>query len=260
VLWRWLLVLSCLATAIVILLKPWEKPSVAPVGLATYTPPPISNTKKSSAIATLSPRNSVTVQQPAIQPITPRTLSFPVGTELHAIGVYKGALAAGETEKPWWMKCPSYINRQNGGSGDIDMKAHRECHSKYAGLKSTQTITVNVSRSKSPIVLALMSYDPVIWSIEIGRDVDIRRIIVGGYHGQDVNGISSNIPVDLFTHKASSCKICTYHSGYFYAYKWGSKNYKKAMAKLNGHTGLTLQSFQSTYEGKRFYISSTTGS
>ncbi len=250
--WRWLFVLTCLTTAIVILLKPWESSPSFPLGVATYKLPPSIQVNNNQTTAVPSAGNQSVARQKTIQAAgtKPEAITFSVGTELHAIGVYKSA------EKPWWMNCPSYTSLTSSAS-NIDTAAELECHSKYAGIKSEPLITVNVSRTGMPIVLALMAYESVIWNIVSESGADIQRIIIAGYHEQEVKGVSSNIPIDMFTHKPSLCENCSYYSDYFYAYEKGTTEYKNTVFKLNSYTGLSLSSFQTARELRLFYIPST---
>jgi hypothetical protein len=82
------------------------------------------------------------------------------------------------------------------------------------------------------------------WAVEVDKGVTLDRVIVGGYHGQQVAGV-----------KAPTL-YCTYEYGdrtgedrnYFYAYKQGGKEYDAMIARLNGMTGLEVKSFQGLYQ------------
>ena len=161
------------------------------------------------------------------------------------VGVYKGATPNGETETPWWKKC--------AGLGD-DSSARLECHSKYAGQRTTRTIEVETHRSDVPAVLVLMSYEPVKWKVSVKPENKIVKIILSGYHGQDIEGAPDNIPVEVRSYEASPCRNCARQPDYFYAYKQDSPEYENAVKKLKAITGLSPTSFQGSHQASRFSI------
>lgn len=133
-----------------------------------------------------------------------------------------------------------------------------ECHRKYAGQTTTKTITVNVRRGQTPVVLALMSYEPVLWKIDGADSSNIQQIILAGYHGQDIEGVPASVPVIAQTNEASTCQNCARQAGYFYAYDEKSPQYRNAVDKLEAQTGLRLASFQGNREANLFTVSSST--
>lgn len=175
--------------------------------------------------------------------------ALPPGTELHLIGVYKGAVPNGETEKPWWSNC---IGLQD------DKAAMMECHSKYAGRHTVRSIAVDVSNTNSPVALVLMSYEPVKWKVSARSGSQIVKIFLSGYHGQDIEGISADVPVEARTYEASPCGNCSRQSDYFYAYKQDSAEYRDTVRKLEAITGLSPTSFQGSYEANRFSLMNPT--
>jgi hypothetical protein len=255
--WRWTFVLTCLATAMVVLLGPWNRDiKVSPTN-ATFTqpqsqPPPVSQSQinlTNTATPTPASASGGSVDSTFNVNIIPLAASFPAGTELHMIGVYEGALLDGQVDKPWWANCTNLGDPQSG----------LECHSKYAGKPHTEkTVTVNISKTSAPIVLALMSYEPEKWKIIAEKGVNIQKVILSGYHGQDIEGIPNNIPVDLYAYDSSNCKLCTRQSGFFYTYEKNSAEYNKVVNKLYSLTGLTPSTFQGAYRSGQFYISNST--
>ena len=257
--WRFTLILTVLATSIVLLVGPWRTPRQSDQTLAQYTPPKQQNNAQSqilsSQLKNAKPLPSSSLSQPTSGvsssdatfdvAISQTANTFPSGTELHVIGIYEGEPPQGQVDKPWWSKCPP----------GNEQSAMLECHQKYAGQHTQYTVTVNISRT-APIVLALMSYDPVKWNIVMSRGVNIQKVILSGYHRQDITGISSRTPVDVYTYDTSPCTNCTRQSGAFYAYDKNSKEYTKATQKLETITGLKPSSFQGSYKSNLFSISS----
>lgn len=180
--------------------------------------------------------------------VSPPVASFPPGTELHLIGVYEGAQANGQPQQPWWAKC----------IGDkSNSVAMQECHQKYAGQHTEMTVSVSLSRSSVPKVIALMAYEPVKWKISGAEDANLQKIILAGYHGQNIDGVSAEIPVDVYSNHSSPCQTCSRQAGAFYAYKKDSGEYAQAVEKLKAITGLSPTSFQGAYRSDRFHINAS---
>lgn len=95
---------------------------------------------------------------------------------------------------------------------------------------TTKEVEVVVSKQGTPVILALMAYDPVVWKISKTKEANIVAVIVGGYHTQAVVGISPETPVKYFVYETKGmCK-------YFYAYKPG-KELDQAIQRINQITG-----------------------
>jgi hypothetical protein len=86
------------------------------------------------------------------------------GAELHVIGVYEA------------------------GSD------HSFCHS------TTGKVSVTVKNTGKPIILAVGSYEPVVWNIVLEQGAQLERVILSGYGVQKVTGISSSVPVSSYTY------------------------------------------------------------
>ncbi len=257
--WRWTFVLTCLATALVILCGPWNTPIPISTSLASYNPVspavalsqsipmPLSAPLQSASAATATGQLSFHDSTFDVA-ITPSPVSFPSGTELHAVGVYQGALPNGQQEQPWWAKC---------GADKSNQQAMIACHQKYAGQHIEKTITVTVSSSSVPMILALMAYEPVKWKIIGSANANIQKIIIAGYHGQNIEGTLKTTPVEVYSYESSPCQICTRQGDYFYAYEKNTAEYTRAINKLQSLTELSPTSFQGAYQSERFYIAST---
>jgi hypothetical protein len=103
-------------------------------------------------------------------------------------------------------------------------------------------------------VIAVMAYEPVKWKI-VGADAsNVLKIIIGGYYGQDLEGISTTIPAEVYSYEASPCLICSRQNGYFYAYQKDKPEYKQAIDKLRTITGLSPTTFQGVRSTSHFSI------
>lgn len=250
--WRWTLVLTCFASALVVLLGPWNrKPPVLP-NLATFHP---TTQTKTPSITSATQTSSSTINQANnghdeafSVAVSQSTASFPPGTELHIVGVYSGSLPPGQSEQPWWANCLK--NKNN----TADMHA---CHQKYASGHTERTVTVTISRSSSPKVIALLAYEPVKWKIIGAEASNVQKIIISGYHSQDVDGVGVETPIDLYSPASSSCRTCSRQFGHFYAYRKDTPEYDQAINMLKMITGLSPSTFQGTQSADRFTISGT---
>lgn len=264
--WRYVVVLTITATMLSVLL--FLRSTGAPVVGASYTPPvpQISQRPTTSAIAptpaalpagaqappATSPNSTVSTESHDpdfdVALASGSAVQFPPGTELHAVGVYKGAPPPGQTEKPWWANC-------TGQAGDS--RAMQECHAKYAGQHTTQSVTVRVSAG-GPMVLAVMSYEPVLWKIE-GASSNLQQVVLAGYESQQIAGVPASVPVIVQTSSASSCPGCVRKAGYFYSYDERKPEHGPAISKLEMLTGLHLTSFQGAYQENAFSVSGGNG-
>lgn len=238
-----------LTFASVLLLMP-VLPGVSSATSASYTPTPASAVVNngSGLPTTVTPvaGSSPESQDPVFDlPVAslPKT-EFPDGTELHVVGVYKPALAPGEKDEPWWSKCT-----------DHSKEAMLECHRNYAGVRTPRQVAVNLRRGAKPVVLVLMAYEPVIWKIDAEANSNIRKVILGGYHAQDVAGLSDTVPVVAHTDQNSTCKNCSRQGQSFYGYDFSKPEHKKVLAQVEALTGLKASSVQGANESRQFTIS-----
>jgi hypothetical protein len=243
--WRWTLTLTLSITVLVVLISPWHPTQAPSTAQAQYNPPAMQAQPAPSRVMSTTGKASLDPEFDTA--ITLPTEIFSSDTELHVIGVYEGVPPDGETKKPWWSHCTGLSE---------DPAAAIACHQKYAGQRTTRTITVYLNRTTAPLVIALMAYEPIRWKIVLRPGVDLRKIILGGYHGQDIEGLPDSVPVDVHSYESSPCLNCSRQSDYFYAYETNSREYIAAMGKLEALTGLTPTSFQGTYKSDRFTISS----
>ncbi len=266
--WRWILISTLLATILAVYAG-LRKPSQSAITGSYKAPPPSSpgmisrqggkrlqrlTTAHANPYVGQIPTGNQTSSSKADPkktfdlPIRQEPGTFPPDTEMHLIGVYQGAPPDGQKRIPWWAKCKDI------GLDISDPNAGKKCHELLAGKRETYGVTVSVTRN-TPMVLVLMGYEPILWKITGTGHSNIKKIILGGYYGQDIEGVSKGIPIEVHTHKASHCKQCDRKAGYFYAYKKQSGEYKKAIHFLQVWTGLYPTSFQGAYEENSFSVS-----
>lgn len=113
-------------------------------------------------------------------------------------------------------------------------------------------VKVHVSYQIKPIILALMAYEPTLWSVEVADGVIVERVILAGYHAQQLEGIRDGVPTEVYTYDPSPCAACRQDLRYFYAYD-------RSHPRLTEITGKNPSSFQGRYTGKDFAIPPTEG-
>lgn len=115
------------------------------------------------------------------------------------------------------------------------------------GIYEGPEVAVEVSDESRPIVLALSAYDKTHWKVTLHSGVRLSKVILGGYHAQQVSGIPLDIPVETYTHDPSPCERCWQGGEYFYSYT-------RPPEQLQKITGLDPTSFQGRYSGSAFAI------
>ncbi|WP_152223345.1 hypothetical protein [Pseudomonas sp. SCB32] len=256
--WRWTLCLTLLASALVVLCAPWKPPAPTSTASAQYSPTvapqtaPVAGAVMGVAATIQTPRlgppPSRGTLDPALDTPVPLPLTaYSANTRLHVIGVYQGATPADEDHRPWWDNCRAFSD---------DPEGMMACHSKYANRHPSRTITVYLNDTSGPMVLALMAYEPIRWRVVSRPAVDLRKVILTGYYGPEIEGLPDSVPVEARSYERPRCQQCQQQPGYFYAFKEGSRDYDQAMTQLQNLTGLTPASFQGAYTGERFTIGS----
>ena len=129
-----------------------------------------------------------------------------------------------------------------------------ECHSKYAGKRTMSDVEVNLTSYGVPMVLVVSAYNPVRWKINNAGSVKLMKVLVGGYHTQEIHGIPANVPIEAFTYETPLCSTCTRGNGYFMAYKEGTPEFDSAAQIVRDSTGLHAISFQGAYKARRFNV------
>ncbi len=206
-------------------LRSWLK--LIPIGLATALIASFGITHLSSLLS------SPTEQKQAVQPlpVTPVTPTGSCGVggsqdfsayvasaladkELHLVGVYESHPHHGDGRHP------------------------------------TGEIQVTVQRQDKPIILALSSYEPVNWNVQVEPGVEIEKIIVNGYHDQKVTGVSG-VPIEEYSYAETGQYLGNF------TYQWTATQNQGTpplVQELSQLTGTPLTSFQGCYRGTQFKI------
>jgi len=91
-------------------------------------------------------------------------------------------------------------------------------------------------------VLALSSYEPVTWNLELGADAGLTEIVVFGYHEQIVEG-AGDIPVTFYGDPAC---------GYSLPYNGGGCDTDELIDAVEAETGRSLSRFDGCYRATEF--------
>jgi len=140
--------------------------------------------------------------------------------QLHAVGLYEGA--------------PPETNPMDRAK-NID--GHR------VGMAH-----VKVTYIGAPLVLALCAYDPVQWNLEVGPGVQLKKIILGGYYKQEVEGVPDGVTIEGQTGRRRDDQ---------YAF-WAENqvDWQRTASRLRDLTGLETMTFWTAYryQGPPFVI------
>lgn len=164
---------------------------------------------------------------------------------LHVVGVYEGKTPPGADDRPWWAKCDGHPGVKN--LSELSRDAQLECHRKYAGEQSEKEVVVDISDSTRPIILALTAYDKTNWKVKLSPGVEIKKVILDGYHAQRISGVPEGTTIETFTSDPSPCPRCIQGGRHFYSYE-------SPPMELREITGLEVTSFQGKYKGESFSI------
>lgn len=100
-------------------------------------------------------------------------------------------------------------------------------------------INVVIRAQSSPITLVLASYEPVEWRLSLEQSVQVKEIVVSGYHPSKVVGASEKV------------KITRQALGYAYD-KRDSNTFFQRIKAYTGHS--KVESFQGAYSGQEFSV------
>lgn len=111
-------------------------------------------------------------------------------------------------------------------------------------------VTIEDGGSK-PIVLLLSSYEPVRWDLTVAPGIEIREVILNGYHEHDFTGVDPS----LVTNKSGSGNYLA-ACGYSYPYSGGGCDTSVLIDTVEDFIGLSLSIFAGTYNASDFTVTS----
>jgi hypothetical protein len=174
--------------------------------------PPIENPLAESPPAEAPPAETPPAETPPAEDLRGKPDRVPCGPELHILGVY-------ETNSDH-----SYMNHPIG------------------------TGTVHVDR-KGPVVLALSSYEPVDWTVTVGPDTVLKRVILNGYHGQNAV-VPAGVPIDTYDGEDGWLGAI----GYAWPSAEGGSDTPALVAAIEGVAEQEMTSFHGCYHATSFVL------
>lgn len=111
-------------------------------------------------------------------------------------------------------------------------------------------VEVTVHARPKPVVLALSSYEGMLWRITLDPGARLSRVILNGYYKQEVEGVPPGVPIL----ERDPSQACGYAYGWEVEHNTGGGSYNAMIASLRQLTGLVETSFQGCYAGNRFEV------
>ncbi|MHC4469436.1 MAG: M56 family metallopeptidase [Planctomycetota bacterium] len=185
-----------------------------------------------------------------LRPPDRRPASVQIPALAAAIREELGRLGSGGPADAWRKRLAS-LEAELAGPLDESRRAERELHvvgvyeGEYApgvGHHSFGTVRVRVERSGVPLLLALSSYEPVDWKVELAEGVVLQRVVASGYYHQRVHGVGET-PVMVLSHQGGAPR-------YFRCYEKSGESYPAYAKWLTEETGLGITTFQGRYSGR----------
>jgi hypothetical protein len=128
-----------------------------------------------------------------------------------------------------------------------------------AGFHPNGAVTVKVGEVKTPVILVLTSYEPVVWKVAAPKGAVV-RVIASGYHKQTVEGLDEKVPVTLLSHEAGD-------KAYFYARRKEAgpnesdheqaetkRKWDRLVERVKELTKQDVKEFQGKYAGESFEV------
>ena len=113
----------------------------------------------------------------------------------------------------------------------------------------TRAADVVVNLPGQDVVLVLMAYDPVLWTVKRTPGTRLAAVIVGGYYAQGVLGVERALPLAVTTHQGPR-KDC---GGAFYAYEAGP-SLLAADQRVHDIVGRAIDRLWSSYSGSLIHV------
>ncbi len=160
---------------------------------------------------------------------------FSESPELHVVGVREGVVPEDFKEKHSWTRCPENVEY---------------CHGDYN--EPIKVVHIQLRKSSKPIVLALMSYNSVLWNVIGAEQANIKEVVIGGYEAQAIRGVEKGVPLHVATHKKSLCEEgCSSLKSHFSAYDKGDEIIERGAAYKMTEEGELVEISSSEIDNRR---------
>ena len=121
-----------------------------------------------------------------------------------------------------------------------------QTHSDHSfGVHPQGTANIYIERKGVPLIIVLSSYEPVLWKIHKGEDVNISHIILNGYHPHEIEG-ATGIQV---TNRSGpeNCIVAT-------SFKWMTEETKTLVSEVESFFSEPIASYNGCYDASSFKI------
>jgi len=111
----------------------------------------------------------------------------------------------------------------------------------YGARKGGGLVRVRVTSKDRPVILVVCSYDRTAWGVEAETGVELQKVIVGGYHVQEVKDLPKDVPLLKKVYEEGATQ------DYFFAYKREDETFAEMARKVRKLTGKSVATFQGSY-------------
>ncbi|MCB9529029.1 MAG: hypothetical protein H6701_11730 [Myxococcales bacterium] len=109
---------------------------------------------------------------------------------------------------------------------------------------------VRITRAGVPLVLALSSYEPTTWALELDDRVQLTGVILNGYNQSQVEGLPDGVPLIDRTRPGNYLTAC----GYAWPADDGGCDTPALVRGAEAQSGRPLTSFQGCYTGAAYTL------
>lgn len=106
-------------------------------------------------------------------------------------------------------------------------------------------VDVQVTYSGAPIILVLSAYDRVLWKVSVEKNVQLKKVVVSGFHEQRVQGLPDSVQVQHLWRGRPDAKP-------FYAYTFKESNARQAAETIQEITKRPVTTLLGSYRGEGF--------
>jgi hypothetical protein len=115
----------------------------------------------------------------------------------------------------------------------------------YEAGTADDRVVVRIESAARPVVLAVCAWETVHWDVQLGKGVELIKVIASGHHPQKVHGTDATVQLL----NAGGDVPVEVRDKAFFAYMRPSVRYDEMCERIKELTGKELSSFQCRYDG-----------
>jgi hypothetical protein len=175
-----------------------------------------------------------------VQPLDPRPTTVQLSERVEIISNQIEKLQAlGDTNRATEMKSRlEKILENKDGRYPVDGKPQLHAIGIYGG-----DSRVKITYTGAPLIVALCAYEPALWTIEADPGVQLKKVILGGYHQQRVQGLPDGVSIEGQLNEARN-ETYSYHA-------FTPLEAHRVAKRLLEIAGMKPTTFQTTYGSYR---------